>query len=373
VLIMSRGRAVATLEGDQVTEAAITGAAVTATATRREAVAKRDEGRSRTGLARFLRGDNVAVPVIALVIAALAAYTTATDSDFLSAFNIQNLLLLSTALILVSIGQLVVMLTAGVDLSVGPMMGLGLVVFTAFATDERGFGGVLIGLVVLLGVAAVVGLVNGSLVRFARISPVIATLATFIAIQGVALLLNPVPDGLLAADAFTTLTKSIGGTIPIVFIVVVAIAIACELVLRRTRFGISLRAIGSDEAAVHRMGVRVTPTVIAAYVLCALFAGLASIMLAVQIGTGDASAGQNYTLQSIAAVVLGGASIYGGRGSFLGAALGALLLTEVINALGFLDLGDAWQYWVPGFIVLLAAAIYARASGIRLAVAHEQG
>jgi ribose transport system ATP-binding protein len=113
--------------------------------------------------------------------------------------------------------------------------------------------------------------------------------------------------------------------------------------------------------------------VIAAYVLCALFAGLASIMLAVQIGTGDASAGQNYTLQSIAAVVLGGASIYGGRGSFLGAALGALLLTEVINALGFLDLGDAWQYWVPGFIVLLAAAIYARASGIRLAVAHEQG
>jgi ribose transport system ATP-binding protein len=92
-----------------------------------------------------------------------------------------------------------------------------------------------------------------------------------------------------------------------------------------------------------------------------MFAALASVMLAVQIGTGDASAGQAYTLQTVAAVVVGGASIFGGRGSFVGALLGAVLLTEVINALPFLQLDNAWQFWVPGGVVLIAAGVFARA------------
>jgi ribose transport system ATP-binding protein len=120
------------------------------------------------------------------------------------------------------------------------------------------------------------------------------------------------------------------------------------------------------------MGLHVGRTRIVAYLLCAVFAALASVMLAVQIGTGDATAGQSYTLQSIAAVVLGGASIYGGRGSFIGTVLGALLLTEMINAITFLELSDAWQYFFPGAIILVAAAIYARVSRIRLAAAATE-
>jgi ribose transport system ATP-binding protein len=378
VLIMSRGRAVGDLSGDQVSEEGITGAALTATEARREQRTKRrtngaaGRGSIRNALVQLLRGDNVATPVIAAVILALAIYTASQDADFLSAFNIQSILLLSTALILVSIGQLIVLLTGGIDLSVGPMMGLGLVIITAFATDERGVGGLLIGLAVLIGAGVILGLVNGSLVRFARISPVIATLATFIAVQGVALKLNPIPEGLLSASVTERLQSTIGDAIPVAFVVVAAIAIGCELVLRRARFGRALRAIGSDETAAHRMGIPVRPTVVAAYVLCAVFAALAALMLAVQIGTGDAQGGQQYTLQSIAAVAIGGASIYGGRGSVLGAALGALLLTEVINALPFLDLGDEWLYWLPGGIVLVAAAIYARASGARIAAVEAE-
>ena len=375
VIIMSRGSAVADLTGPEVTEERITGAAVTATQQRREkAGAKANGGReaARSRLQRFLRGDNVAVPVIAAVILALALYTAAQNGDFLSSFNVQAILLLSTALMLVSIGQLIVLLTGGIDLSVGPMMGLGLVIFTSFATDERGFGGVLIGLAILIGAGVVLGLVNGSLVRYARISPVIATLATFIAVQGVALKINPVPDGILSADVFDKMSTTIGDAIPVVFLIVLAIGIGCELMVRRGRFGRSLRAVGSDETAAHRMGVRVGPTVLAAYVLCAVFAALAAIMLAVQIGTGDAQAGQQYTLQSIAAVAIGGASIYGGRGSMLGAVLGALLLTEVINALPFLELGEAWLYWLPGGIVLVGAAIYARASGAKIAAVEAE-
>ncbi|HZO06202.1 MAG TPA: ATP-binding cassette domain-containing protein, partial [Solirubrobacterales bacterium] len=366
VMIMSRGQTVAALATDAVSEEQITAAAVTATHSRK---VKQRETRGSVGwLGRFLRGDSVAAPVLALVIVALAAITGGQNSDFLTSFNIENLLLLSTALILVGLGQLVVVLTAGVDLSVGPLMGLGLVIITAFATDTAGTGGFFVGLLLAVAAGAAVGLVNGGLIQFARINPVIATLATFIGVQGVALLINPVPTGLFSGEAAKTLSTAVGG-VPVAFIVVVVLGLGAELALRRSRLGLSLRAVGSDEAAAHRMGIRVGTTKMIAYVICAVFASLAALMLAVQIGTGDATAGQNYTLQSIAAVVLGGASIYGGRGSFVGTVLGALLLTEMINAITFLELSDAWQYWFPGAIILIAAAIYARASRIRLAAA----
>jgi len=368
VMIMSRGQTVTTLGGTDVVEARITGAAVTAT-TERKARAKQ-ERESVGRLGRFLRGDGVAAPVLALVIVALAVFTQAQNSDFLNSFNIENLLLLSTALILVALGQLVVLLTAGVDLSVGPMMGLGLVILTGFATDGKGTGGFIIGLALAILAGIGIGMINGGLVQFAKINPVIATLATFIGVQGIALLINPVPTGLFAASATETLSKTVAG-IPIMFIICVVLAIVAEFTLRRGRLGLSLRAVGSNEAAAHRMGVNVGLTRISAYCIAGTFAALAAMMLAVQIGTGDATAGQSYTLQSISAVVLGGASIYGGRGSFLGAVLGALLLTEMINAITFLELGEAWQYWFPGAIILIAAAIFARVSRIRLAAAAE--
>ena len=370
VMVMSRGQTVAMLEDEAVTESRVTGAAVTATTERKAKSTKKDAPASVGRLGRFLRGDGVATPVLALVIVALAIFTQAQNSNFLTGFNIENLLLLSTALILVALGQLVVLLTAGVDLSVGPMMGLGLVVLTSFATDGRGTGGFILGLALAVLAGVGIGMVNGGLVQFARINPVIATLATYIGVQGIALLINPVPSGLFAASATEALSTTVAG-IPIVFLVCVALAFVAEFTLRRGRLGLALRAVGSNEAAAHRMGVNVGLTRIGAYVIAAVFAALAAVMLAVQIGTGDATAGQSYTLQSISAVVLGGASIYGGRGSFLGGLLGALLLTEMINAITFLELGEAWQYWFPGAVILIAAAIFARVSRIRLADAAE--
>ncbi|MBS1843651.1 MAG: ATP-binding cassette domain-containing protein [Actinobacteria bacterium] len=369
VMVMSRGQTVAVLEDESVTESKITGTAVTAT-TERKARAKKEERASIGRLGRFLRGDGVAAPVLALVILALAIFTQAQNDSFLTSFNVENLLLLSTALIFVALGQLVVLLTAGVDLSVGPMMGLGLVILTGFATDGKGTSGFIIGLGLAIVAGIGIGLINGGLVQFAKINPVIATLATFIGVQGIALLINPIPTGLFAASATETLSKTVAG-IPIMFIICVVLAILAELTLRRGRLGLALRAVGSNEAAAHRMGVNVGLTRISAYVIAGTFAALAAMMLAVQIGTGDATAGQSYTLQSISAVVLGGASIYGGRGSFLGAVLGALLLTEMINAITFLELGEAWQYWFPGAVILIAAAIFARVSRIRLAAAAE--
>jgi ribose transport system ATP-binding protein len=368
VMVMSRGQAVAMLADEAVTEGKITGAAVTATTERKARV--REERASVGRLGRFLRGDGVATPVLALVVVALAIFTQAQNSDFLNSFNVENLLLLSTALILVSIGQLVVLLTAGLDLSVGPMMGLGLVIVTGFATDSGGTGGFLVGLGLAIAAGIGVGMINGGLIQFAKITPLIATLATYIGVQGIALLINPIPSGLFAASATETLSKTVAG-IPIVFIACVVLALLAEFTLRRGRLGLALRAVGSNEAAAHRMGVNVGLARISAYVIAGVFAALAAVMLAVQIGTGDATAGQSYTLQSVSAVVLGGASIYGGRGSFLGTVLGALLLTEMINAITFLELREAWQYWFPGVVILIAGAVFARVSRIRLAAAAE--
>ncbi len=146
--------------------------------------------------------------------------------------------------------------------------------------------------------------------------------------------------------------------------------ILCEIALRRSRFGMEIRAIGSNEVAAHRLGAHVNRSVILAYVLCSLFTAIGGILLSAQIGIGDPSVGQNYTLQSISAVVLGGASIFGGRGSFLGALAGVVLIQEITTTTGFLGLGTAWQYWLPGLLILLATAMYSRARGPAAAYGH---
>jgi ribose transport system ATP-binding protein len=216
-----------------------------------------------------------------------------------------------------------------------------------------------VGVAVALGAGLVVGSANAALVRLARISPIITTVATLTILGGIALLLRPSPDGVFDPAFMTGIQRTVLG-VPIAFLVAVAVAVACELVLRRTGFGLAVRAVGSDEASAHRIGVPVGRTVMAAYALSALFATLAGILLAGQVGLGDPSVGGAYTLSSVAAVVLGGASIYGGRGSYVGAMLGALLTTQVLNAITFLHLGQEWQYWLPGGLVLVAACAFAR-------------
>ena len=148
------------------------------------------------------------------------------------------------------------------------------------------------------------------------------------------------------------------------------LAIALEYGLRSTRWGLALRAAGSREENAHRLGVRVNRTIVGAYVACSALTFLGGLMLMAQIGIGDPTQGVTYTLASVTAVVLGGASLFGGRGSFIGALLGAALLQEMINATTFLSLTQAWQYWFQGIFVLGAAVLYTVArrrqrSGVR--------
>jgi ribose transport system ATP-binding protein len=357
VLVFSRGQIAKTLIGDQITEENITGAAINADMQRKGG--ESDHYARRAWMRRFISGDYAPLLILTTLIVLLGLYTASVSEYFLTARSISGALFLVSALAFVSMGQLIVLLIGGVDLSVGPLTGLTVVVLSFFVGDGQGAGELIFGLVVAGAAAIAVGLVNGILVRGIGLTAVVATLTTYIALQGVALLLRSTPAGYFRADVVDVLAAK-AGPFPIAFLIVVVVAFGAEWMLRRTRFGMELRAIGSSEIAAHRLGARVSRSVILAYVLCSLFTAVGGLLLSAQVGIGDPAVGVNYSLQSISAVVLGGASIFGGRGSFLGALAGAVLIQEITTVTGFLGLGTAWQYWLPGLLILVAAGAYSR-------------
>jgi ribose transport system ATP-binding protein len=369
VVVFSRGQVIGELDGQDVSEESIGRLIVTATSHRAEAGrARRTAGEESLvdRLRAFSRGDYAPSAILALVILLLGIYTWSVNERFIAAFNITSVLTLLAALAFISFGQLIVLLTGGIDLSVGPLAGLSVVVASFFVLDGKSTITIAFGVLLMLALALAVGLVNGSLVRYGRFTPVAATLAMYIALQGVSLILRPEQGGFIATSVADAIEAKVG-EVPIAFIVAVVLAIGMELALRRTRWGLTVRGVGSREHAAHRLGVRVNRSVIAAYVACAAFTFLGAVMLMAQLGVGDPNQGVSYTLSSITAVVLGGASLFGGRGSFIGALLGAALITEITNATTFLELSQAWQFWFLGLLTLVAAALYttARKAGLR--------
>jgi ribose transport system ATP-binding protein len=183
---------------------------------------------------------------------------------------------------------------------------------------------------------------------------------TYVGLQGLSLILRPFQGGYISQNVISTIEMSVG-RIPVAFLVAVGLAIVLEYCLRSTQWGLNLRAAGSREKAAHQLGVPVNRSIFGAYVLCSALTLLGGVMLVAQIGVGDPTQGVGYTLSSVAVVVLGGASLFGGRGSFVGAVLGAVLIQQILDATTFLNLSEAWQYWFQGIFLLVAAAIYTRA------------
>jgi ribose transport system ATP-binding protein len=362
VLVMSRGRVVETLIGKDVVEDRIVSAAVNA-ATRDDA---REGGQGavraapRGGWRHFVQLDNAPAIPLMLVIVALGLYGYAQNPNFLSSFNLGNILLLATALGFVAMGQTVALLLGAIDLSVGPLMGFLVIIASYFVLDDSSATTILAGFLLMAGAAVCVGVVNGVLIRFANFTAIAATLAMFIGLQGFSFLLRDSPGGYITYDVVGVITQKIG-PLPVAFLLMVALAIAAEVVLRRYRPGLQLRALGSHEESARRIGLRNDRIFIAGYIASALFAALGAVMLMAQIGVGDPQQGANYTLASITAVVLGGTSLKGARGTFLGSILGAILVTEVLSMVTFLGLSQTYQYVFQGGLILASALIYAAA------------
>jgi ribose transport system ATP-binding protein len=352
VLVFSRGQVQATLAGDDVTERAITGAAVLSTtgstATVVNAVPKR---RRRIPLA--IRGEVQAGALVALTLM-LGIATTFVSTAFVSPLNISQLLAGASVLILVGLAQLLVVMTGGIDLSIGSVLALSTVVISFFGQQGPGF--FLLGVVLALGVGLVVGLINGLLVTRLSLPPVIATLVTSIAIVGAAQVLRSSPGGSATGDIMTALGTTIGG-IPLVLVVAVGLAVLIWIIVQRTGLGRGFRAAGSDPVKANRMGVSVPRMRLLAATAAGVLAAVAGLVLYTKTGIGDANTGQALTLTSVTAIVIAGASIFGGSGSAIAVAAAGLLLQTITNSLTYLGLSLSWQYWLQGAFVLIAAII----------------
>ena len=367
VIVMSRGHSVATLEGDDVTEEQIVRAAISATAHKSERAAAR--ARSASRLARFIEGDYAPVIILAIVMLALGAYVLSRNSRYLSNFNINSVEFACAALGFISLGQTFALLLGGIDLSVGPLAGFLVVLASFFVLDGKSPAVWALGFFLMFLAALGVGLLNGSLIRFARFTPVAATLVTYIGLGGLAFTLRSAPDGYIAASVTNAIETKVG-PIPIAFIAFVVAAVGLELGLRRSQFGMRLRAVGSDEESARRVGVPVNRTALIGYVGASLLTLLGAVVLLAQLGVGDPGQGTGYTLTSITAVVLGGTSLLGGRGTFIGTLMGAGLSVQVLNATVFLGLDQKWQYIFQGLLIVAGAVIY---SQVRRGAYREPG
>jgi ribose transport system ATP-binding protein len=367
VVVMSRGHAVATFEGDDVTEEKIVHAAISSTQHAAELAAKRERGASR--LARFVLGDYAPVIILAIVMLALGAYILQRNHRYTSDFNITSVQFACAALGFISLGQTFALLLGGIDLSVGPLAGFLVVLASFFVLDGKSPGIWALGFFLMFLAAAGVGLLNGALIRYAKFTPVAATLVTYIGLGGLAFTLRSAPDGYIATSVTNAIQTKIG-PVPVAFIAFVVIAFALELGLRRSKLGLRLRAVGSSEESARRVGVPINRVALIGYLGASLLTLLGAVVLLAQIGVGDPGQGSGYTLTSITAVVLGGTSLLGGRGTFIGTLMGAGLSVQVLNATVFLSLDQKWQYIFQGLLIVAGAIIY---SQVRRSAIREPG
>jgi ribose/xylose/arabinose/galactoside ABC-type transport system permease subunit len=298
------------------------------------------------------------VPLILMttLIVALGAYTAVRQDAFLGSYNLNNLLLATMPLALVSMGQTFALLVGGFDVSVGALMTLCVVVASYTMTPATSSWGLVPGALALVGVGLAVGLFNALLIRVFRLPSIIATIGTFSILEGASLLMRDHPEGTISSGAIDTLTTS-WGFVPVAFIAVILLALLGDLWLYRSRTGMALRAVGLDETSARRIGIRTTYAVIFAFVACSVLASIAGFYLAAEVQIGSPIIG-NQALESIAAGVLGGASLAGGRGSFFGALLAALFLTLIDNVLPLFHQPTEYAEMTIGILILAALILY---------------
>ena len=305
---------------------------------------------ARRGLGVFLsdQGLLVVIIVFALVMSQLS-------DVFLTKTNIINLLYQSTILAVFAIGMTFVVLTAGIDLSVGSVAALSSVVATKLVVDQD--LAPVLGIVLALAAGGAIGLFNGLAVSRLGISPLIVTLATLSAGSGAAFAwtdgsnITPVPD------LYKTFgTEEILG-IPVMIPFALAIAFVAYVVLSRTSFGRSVYAVGGNQVAARLAGIRTERVITAVYVISGITAAIAGLMLTARLFSGSPRAGAGMELTVIAAVVIGGTSLFGGSGGIRGTLYGVLLITMVTNAINLLGVTSAYDDLVTGAVIFVAAGL----------------
>lgn len=260
-------------------------------------------------------------------------------------------------LALVAMAQTLPVLTGGLDLSVGMIFIMtNCLASTLVSGDPLQ---VAFGIVVVLLAGALAGFINGAIVVYGRLQPIITTLATGAVYYGIALLLRPVPGGEVDEDLADYMTYTVFDVVPTSLVLLLAVVVIIWLPFRNSVVGRGCYAVGSAEGAAYMSGVSIGRSKLAAYTLAGLLAGVAGLMLTFVTFSGEASApiGGTYTLNSIAAVVIGGTSLYGGSGGAIGSIFGAFILRTIDDLLFVFDLPPLWQPLFQGVVLLVAVSL----------------
>ena len=314
-------------------------------------------GRSSTRILDLTLRFLGAGPIVILVI--LCVVIAALQPVFLSTVNLQNVLLQSSVVAMLAIGSLVVILTGGIDLSVGSTMALATVIgWEVFQVVGDDGGLLVVAAMVVLGL--IVGIANGTIYVVGRIPhSFIVTLATLSIVQSIGTVIThsqPLPG---MPPLVNTLGRGFIGPIPIAAITVGVVAIIATVFLRRTQWGRWIYAVGGDREAARRMSIPVPLVLISAYTVCGSLAGAAGVLVAGNIGGASATIGQaaGGLLDAVAAVIIGGASIAGGRGTVWNCIIGALLIGVIRNGLALGGASPFLQGLLVGGTILVAVEL----------------
>lgn len=288
-----------------------------------------------------------AVPAAAIFALLLAAYI-ALKGGSVGAFELTRLLINGLPLVFIALGQYLVIMTREIDLSLGPLVS---VTTCLAAFGDAQFSTALVPLVLVAGVLA--GLLNGLFVTRWRAPSVIVTLGTMTLLQGIGLLLLPAPSSTVPAWLTGAFAWMSGLPVPVILL---AGALVASIAIGSSRYGVLARAVGIDAAAARLNGVDVTRIRITTFVLAALMAAIGGLVLTATTASGSPSIGDPYILTSIAAAVVGGVSLQGGKGSPLGVVLGCYSLTLVGSILYQANVSSYLQSLVEGCVLLLAVA-----------------
>ena len=284
-------------------------------------------------------------------------------SFILNVYNLQSISVFATAPLILALGQTFVIISAGIDLSLGFVMGLASVIaahlanYAALRLGLDPFPAMMVGIVGGVGVAFFPGLVNGWLIAYLRVPPFIGTLGMFGVARGAAYLFAGGMTISIKNDWYSIIGNGRVYGVPVLVILAAIVCLVMHYLLSQTRFGQHTYAMGASQAAASRAGINVKNLTMRIYLLAAVMAGIAGTLYTGRFSAGAAQAGEPMLLDSIAAVVIGGASLFGGSGTIWGTIAGAFVIAVIQYGLVFIDVEPFWQFIAVGSVIIVSVLV----------------
>lgn len=290
------------------------------------------------------------LPILILLFVVLSLY----EPRIYSSNNIITIFRNASMNMVMAAGMTLVIITGGIDLSVGSILAVAAVVGLSVSRGDAAW----LSVPVALAIGAGTGLINGLLVAVVKLPPFIATLGTMTTLRGAAYLLANNGQTIVNSKlSYSWLGNDSLFGIPYLIILALAIIVAAQFVLKRTNFGLRVFAVGGNLQAAKLTGIKVRSTLIAVYTICGFLCGVVAIMLSSRLQSANGMMGQSYEMDAIAATVLGGTSMSGGLGSIIGTMFGALLIAVLNNALTIMGISAFWQMVVKGLVIIIAVTL----------------